>query len=83
MSSALKLEPRCPEPARFTATSAFSRQTSAISASSASGSPSAARMRSMLSFPTNASGATARDGNGRVSSATTRAAKRRLQVFAF
>ena len=24
MSSALKLEPRCPEPARFTATSAFS-----------------------------------------------------------
>ncbi len=24
MSSALKLEPRCPDPARFTATSAFS-----------------------------------------------------------
>ena len=33
MSSALKLEPRCPEPARFTATSAFSRQMSARSAS--------------------------------------------------
>ena len=29
MSSALKLEPRCPDPARFTATSAFSRQMSA------------------------------------------------------
>ena len=43
MSSALKLEPRCPEPARLTATSAFSRQTSAISASRASASPSAAR----------------------------------------
>ena len=38
MSSALKLEPRCPEPARFTATSAFSRHMSASSASRRPGS---------------------------------------------
>ena len=65
MSSALKLEPRCPDPARFTATSAFSRQMSA--------SEREARVRvalrradaSMSSFAMNASCATSGDGNGR------------------
>ena len=38
MSSALKLEPRCPDPARLIATSAFRRHMSASSARRASGS---------------------------------------------
>ena len=41
MSSALKLEPRWPEPARLTATSAFARHMSASSASVASSVPRA------------------------------------------
>ncbi len=51
-SSALKVEPRCPEPARFTATSAFNRHASARSASLASGSTSAPRSRSSSSLGT-------------------------------
>ena len=65
MSSALKLEPRWPDPARLTATSAFSRQMSARSARRASASPSAVRTRSMSAFEMNASSGTPGDGNGR------------------
>ena len=52
MSSALNVEPRWPEPARFTATSAFSRHASATSASLVSASTSAASRRSSSVFGT-------------------------------
>ncbi len=51
-SIALNVEPRWPEPARLTATSAFSRQASARSASRSSAARSAARIRSSSVFGT-------------------------------
>ena len=55
MSRALKLEPRCPEPAHLMATSVLSRHMSASSARRASGSaPAAPRTRSSSDFGTSA-----------------------------
>ena len=62
MSSALKLEPRCPDPARFTATSAFSRQMSASSARRRVGLAVRDANSVDVAFVMNAS-VTARDGN--------------------